>query len=476
MALTIKRTGLAEYGPSGDGILKVLLIGGPGVGKTRFSSYWPNPIYLDCEGGLSSVADRQVPYVSIKSSRDMLNALVELKKESAKPINERVFNTVVVDTLDAFQRKVKDEWLLLNPNEKAFTGYDAWNYLDAKMQMLLTRLLNLEMNVIVCVHYREKNVTEGTGANATDRLTYELQLQGAVKDLVYNDFDLVGWMGKFFATVDGQRVEKRGLTFTPTEQKPFLKDRLNATPKWLEINFSYDDYSNLFMSVIEKLDDLPESAVVGEIPDADEGDREPTGFASSNVVAPGDVGALPPVDPKDIPLQQYDKPTLAKIADKEGVKFTVQGAPIKNNTLKSEIIAAIEAKRAGTSTEPAPEPAARPEPVQQTDVSSDGLKPGEQVDPATGEITQDEAIENVLTQMPGSKVVADEPVVQPEPAAKPASQPVARDVPVPDDKHCEKCGTEISPDNMQTNIAWIKFRMRLCPDDFLAEKAERANK
>jgi hypothetical protein len=54
---------------------------------------------------------------------------------------------VVIDTLDGYQRKVKEEWLAEN-KQAIFTGRDAWGFLESKMSQLLTRLLNLDYNII----------------------------------------------------------------------------------------------------------------------------------------------------------------------------------------------------------------------------------------------------------------------------------------------------------------------------------------
>lgn len=467
MALVIKRTGLDEYAPGGDGKLKVLLIGGPGVGKTRYSSYWPEPFYLDCEGGMAAVADRRVPFATIKNSKDMLDALVHLKQDSMRDVSKRQYKTVVVDTLDAFQRKVKQEWLDLNPGAKAFSGYEAWNYLDQKVQMLLTRLLNLDANVIVSVHFTEKTITEGEGSNTSERTVFSLQLAGSVKDTIYNDFDLVGWMGKYWKTLDGQRVESRGLTFTPTEQKPFLKDRLFVTPKWMEIVFAEDDYQQLFTAYIGKFDDLPESETIGEIADSDEGEREPTGIErTSGVVPPGVSGPLPELPPQELPLKACDKPTLLKIVADEGVTVTAEGAPIKNNTTKPELVAAIEAKRAAPAS-----PSTDVQPSESTPV--DEVGPNDTVDQKTGEIVRGvsdtEAIENVLSIMPGSEVIDSRPVVQKPPTPAPAKAPAAdSDV---DKDHCAECGKDLAGENPNhVKLSFIKCRKYLCSEHYLATR------
>lgn len=335
MAIIIKTTGLDQYAPGGNARLQMMLIGGKSVGKTRFSSFFPKPFFANCESGLASVADRQVPFVDIRNSQDMLEVLAMMKTECMRADKDRRYQTFVVDTLDAYHRKVKDEWLLANPNAQAFRGYDAWGYLETKMSMLMTRLLNLDMNIIVNCHYKSKTIKEGSGENASEREELMLQLSGDIKDTAFNDFDLIGWMGSYWEVEGGERVEKRGLSFKKTPDKPFLADRLHIMPDWMPIVFEDEDYFQLFSRLVARLDEFKETEVIGEVPPlvGDEIQR------SAGVVSPGGGGALPPPGPTgQLPLSAMDKPTLQQTARDEGV-------PFRSNSLKDELITAIQAKR-----------------------------------------------------------------------------------------------------------------------------------
>ena len=84
-----------------------------------------------------------MPYVEIKNSQQMMSFLAELKRLEQTPKASRPFQTVVIDTLDGYQRKLKEEWLQEN-KAQIFTGRDAWGFLDSKMQQLLVKLLNLD--------------------------------------------------------------------------------------------------------------------------------------------------------------------------------------------------------------------------------------------------------------------------------------------------------------------------------------------
>ncbi len=107
------------------------------------------PIFADIEAGRASVADRKVPYAEIHNSKEMLEFIVFLEQEAKRHPNraDRPFETVIVDTIDGYSRKVQQEWLQ-QTGKPTFTGYEAWGYLDQKMQQLLVRLLNLDYNLI----------------------------------------------------------------------------------------------------------------------------------------------------------------------------------------------------------------------------------------------------------------------------------------------------------------------------------------
>jgi hypothetical protein len=497
LTLQIKTTGVEDY-IDGSANIKMLIIGGPSAGKTRSASFWPKPIYADTESGRASIADRNVAYAEIKSSKDMLDFLEHLKALERTPKGSRQFQTVIIDTLDGFQRKVKDEWLQQNKGKGSFTGYDAWGYLDSKMQMLMTRLLNLDYNVIVNCHFKEK--TTKKGEDETTELM--LQLQGDLKDSAINDFDLVGWMGTYWAPENGERVEKRGLTFKKTPDKWFLKDRFHAMPSWVPITFTDDDYAFVLSAFLSKVDDLTAGGVVGEIHSAPDENTIPT----TGVVAPT-AGPLPPQDPKEVPLTQLDKTTLMRRARDLGIKNTADGQPIKGNTTKGELVAAIEAHQQAEKTDtpaasgetapapespapsqPAPEPAPKPAPEkaaptpepaaeQATPVTEDGLKPGESVNTETGEVTEEQAVKNVQEGL-GGEVVSSEPVA--ETSQAPAPEPAKSDDPwvtppaaAPTERVCEHvgCGKSLAGENQNyVKLSFIKFRKYFCNEHYLEAK------
>lgn len=431
MALQIKKTGIEDF-LDGSHNVKMLVLGGPGVGKTRMSSYWPKPIYADCEQGRASIADRGVAYAEIHSSRDMLDLLTHLKKMESTPKAQREYQTVVVDTVDGFQRSVKDEWLQ-KTNSGEFKGYDAWGYLDTKMTMLMTRLLNLDYNVIVLVHPKTTTIKQGE----QEQVVNTLQLEGSIRTTIFNDFDLVGRLGTYWATEDGQKVEKRGLTFTPSSEWPFLKDRLAITPKWISVEFAETDYTQLFEALNARLetDPMTDGGLIEEIPDATD-EQPPT------VVGPtpgGPVGAAPAPAASDDGLAGKPKAELVEIAKK-------MGHDVKGNTLKAEIIALIES---GPKAAPADDMPA----VTDVEAVTDDGKGREDRGP----------------------LVDGDDFDEPAPAAPVEAPAVAASE--PDKDFCSVCGQSLestSPDIRK--LSFIKYRKYLCADDYQAAKTANTNK
>lgn len=454
--LQIRTTGIDDY-LDGSANIKMLVIGGPGVGKTRMASYWPKPIYLDCENGRGSLVDRNMPYIEVKNSKNMLDSLELLKSYESQIKVERPYQTVVIDTIDSFQRKVKDEWLQ-QTKAGVFTGYDAWGFLDSKMQILTTRLLNLDYNVIVLAHHEDKKL--GVGDDA--KREFKLQLQGQVHNQIFNDLDLVGFMEPYWDNVEGEgRIQRRGLSFQPTPDKPFLKDRFNCTPKWMPIEFSDEDYQQMWRAFMDRpgLEDLPESQVVADVPDHEVLAAAAAAAANApHVIGPIDGGPLqPPADqPQQAPdvghaLIELEKMTVAQLV----AKAKSIGLSPRGNQLKAEILADIKttlADDAAKASQTAQDKPAEPAPAQTT-TSSEPIK----VDPKTGEILSPEQVAERL----GAEVieVIDHPPTDtPNP---PAGAAVAGG-------ECVECHSDVSADladpvrRNYVRLGRVKFKRNLC--------------
>lgn len=449
MALQIKTTGVEDF-LDGSHNIKMLVIGGPGVGKTRMASYWPKPFYADCESGRASVADRGVAYVEVHDSKDMLAFLNYCKSLEGTPKAQRKFQTIVIDTLDGFMRSVKDEWLE-KTNSGEFRGYDAWGYLDTKMGMLMARLLNLDYNVIVNVHYKTTTVVE----NGKETTVYELQLSGSLRQTVFNDFDLVGLLDSFHVAEGGERVERRGLTFTPTQRWPELKDRLNVTPKWMPVDFADTDYTQFMDAITQRMtsSDFTAAEVLGEVPGEAETPPPATVMppASGGPVAPASsattTAAPTPDEPvTDVPLEKMGKQELLEVARARGIE-------VKGNMLKAEILTLLNA------------PEEAPAAAEETPVQDEPVEP----EPApVADADVDPWVEDPITDAAPEE---DAPPIDDTPMAL---TPKAEPPQTPSDptKVCADCGKDLAGEKPDfVKLSYIKYRRYLCEEDYQKNKA-----
>lgn len=348
MTLIIRTTGREQYGSAGDGRIKMLVLGAPDAGKTRSASFWPAPIFADCEDGLMSVADRQVPYAPIKSTADMRALLDMLEAECKKPIGQRKYETLVIDTLDAYQRIVIQERLRVT-KKTAMAGWDDWGFLDAQMQLIVDRINSLPMNVIVNNHVKDQKIGEGDDAYFASNI----RLKGDYRDQIAAEFDLIGFMGTFWEAEDGKRVQKRGIQWKPTPDRPLCRDRSGRLPTTTPVTFTSDDYGNLLERMVGG-EELPEGEVLQEL----EVDEAP---APVTEVASGPVPTKTPRVPKDKPSEGAAKGEVVRTPASGPVKSPPPVPPAVKPVSRPESKPEPEADTTPSAPEPAQTPDVEPE-------------------------------------------------------------------------------------------------------------------
>lgn len=253
MTLTIKRTGARDYGQ----YVKALICGDPGAGKTLISSTFPNPLFASAEGGLMSLAKRNIPYVEIKQSDDLLKVKYALDQDAL--VRRQTFgfpvDTVVIDTIDEVQRILIRERLTENKKEAMQLG--DWGWLGEQMQALIRGFRNLDLNVVMTCHLKESQDSE------SGRVWFEPGLQGAIGKQISAYVDLALLLRSHTTTqVVNDKAEKvfvRTLVTRPDTAHSWIKDRSGSLPAEIEVNFT-DDYARIAELIYGDVDELPEGA------------------------------------------------------------------------------------------------------------------------------------------------------------------------------------------------------------------------
>ncbi len=436
--------------------------------NTRSASFWPKPFFADCEQGRMSIADRKVPYVEIDGTEKMWAVLDMLRRECMKPYDKRAYQTLVIDTIDSFQRKVIAERLAAERKD-SLSGWADWGYLDAKMTMLVERMLNLPMNIVVNLHIKEKGGGDDDGPTRK-----EPKLKGDIRDQISNEFDLVGHMSTYWVAENGERTLKRGIKWAPEPTFPILKDRSGQLPPFTPVTFTESDYTGLLDAFRGGLADLTPGEEVGVI-------ELPEGAVA---VRSDIVGG--PVAPKADGLPR----TAAQVkAENVARKAAAKLVPPAGRPGTADAVQVVE--RGGDK--PAAPPAASPEPEEglATDVATSEVADEEAGEHSTERKMLAEAVAHVASTLGGVEV-------EPEPAAESAAERALRAAGaplavVPPPQSVLICGTagrnrdgtmnaEPAPgcggnireiattdeDRDKVNIAFMRTRTYLCPACFAA--------
>lgn len=166
--------------------IKTLIYGPEGIGKSTLAAMWPNPIFIDLEGGTN-----QLPVVRLEapSSWSMLRAELTAIKNREVPCS-----TVVIDTMDAAERMCA-EYIMARDGKKSI---EEWGYgkgytiLQEEFGRLLDYLTDIAasgINIVVLGHSTMRKFERPDESGAYDR--FELKLTKQVSPMVKEWADMV---------------------------------------------------------------------------------------------------------------------------------------------------------------------------------------------------------------------------------------------------------------------------------------------
>ena len=211
--------------------VKMLVYGAAGIGKTVFAATAPNPLILDVEGGLMSIADKDIDYIPIKVWNDIQEAFMEIV--SGKIPNE----TIVIDSLTECSKKSMDALLgavisgqITAQAEKVIPNQHDWLMNIEEVRRLTRAFRDLPKHIIMtCLQRDEKNELSG-GITRKPAVSAK-----SLADDIVGYFDIVGYME---ADKEGNRFILTQPYKTQQGYSCYAKDRSGKLETFEEPDFS----------------------------------------------------------------------------------------------------------------------------------------------------------------------------------------------------------------------------------------------
>ena len=217
--------------------LKIVVYGPEGIGKSTFASQFPDPLFIDTEGGTSNLNIRR-----IKCNKSW-NELIAIVKEIYD--NPTICKTVILDTADW------SEFLCINAvcekyrknNIEDFGFGKGYVYLldeYSKLLTLLDQLIEVGINVVITAHAKPRKFELPEEQGAFDR--YEMKLTRQVAPLIKEWCDALFFVNYkiYVVTTENNSKKAQGgkrVLYTTHNPTYDAKNRFNL-PEELELKFS----------------------------------------------------------------------------------------------------------------------------------------------------------------------------------------------------------------------------------------------
>jgi hypothetical protein len=200
--------------------IKLVLYGASGSGKTVMAASAPNPIYISAEKGMLSLADRDIPYMEVKTLKSLEDAF--------KYCKDCEHDTIVIDSLSEVTQACLDEFTKSMIKESSTGKIDkrqAYGKIAEKIGNMIRNFRDLDGKNVIFIAKERKVEDDSDGT-----ITYEAYLPGKVLP-----FDLPYLVDEVFCL----QITRKGERYiqTVSDYKRICKDRSGTLGNPEQIDF-----------------------------------------------------------------------------------------------------------------------------------------------------------------------------------------------------------------------------------------------
>lgn len=217
--------------------VKTVIYGTEGVGKSTLASQFPDPLFIDVEGGTSQLDVRRVE--ANTTWEDLLSIVTEIYR------NPDICKTVILDTADAAET-LCIQYILHKNNAKSIESFGygkGYTYIGEEWTRLMTSfdgLIEKGINVTLIAHARQRKIELPDQAGAFDH--WEMKVSKQVAPLLKEWADLLLFLNyqTFVVTTDTKTKKAQGgkrMMFTSHNPIYDAKNRYGL-PEQMELDFA----------------------------------------------------------------------------------------------------------------------------------------------------------------------------------------------------------------------------------------------
>jgi hypothetical protein len=216
--------------------LKIVIYGPEGIGKSTFASQFPDPLFIDTEGGTSNLDIRRIK--CNKSWDELISVIKEIKD------NPTICKTVVLDTADWAEtlctNAVCEKYRKNNIEDFGYgKGYVYLVDEFSKLLTLMDQLIEVGINVVITAHAKPRKFELPEEQGAFDR--YEMKLTKQVAPVIKEWSDALFFVNYkiYVVTTENNSKKAQGgkrVLYTTHNPTYDAKNRFDL-PEELELNF-----------------------------------------------------------------------------------------------------------------------------------------------------------------------------------------------------------------------------------------------